>query len=323
MAGFAPPKEPQCAGAVLMIRPANFGFNPQTAPSNAFQQAPAGARAAGEIESAALREFDALAEALARAGVSVVVAADTEHPAKPDAIFPNNWVSFHLDGTVVMYPMMAPNRRLERREEVVREVVAAGFRTVRTVDLSHRERDGRYLEGTGSLVLDRAHRVAYANLSPRTDLDVLGEFGMRLDYDLVVFEAADAAGRPIYHTNVMMAIGADFAVICGASIPAERGRDSVYARLESTGHEIIEISQAQMQAFAGNLLALAPAESPVIALSATAWRSLDAGQRRALERHGAVLAAEVDVIERHGGGGVRCMLAEIHLPRRAADGPAG
>lgn len=313
----APHKEPQSAAAVLMVRPACFGFNPQTAASNVFQQSTLAqdAGAAG-VHGAALAEFDALAEGLARAGVQVVIAHDTVQPAKPDAIFPNNWVSFHRDGTVVLYPMMAPNRRQERRDEVLREVAAAGaFRITRTVDLCHREALGQYLEGTGSLVLDRPRRLAYASISPRTDLDALGEFAQQLDYELVTFESV-ARGKPVYHTNVMMAIGESFAVMCAESIVEPRSREAVRATLGASGREIIEISPGQMQAFAGNVLELAPLGSRVIALSTTAWGCLEAHQRRTLEKHGNVLTAEIPVIERFGGGGVRCMLAEVHLPAR-------
>ena len=298
---------------MLMIRPANFGFNPQTAASNAFQHRPEDL----SIQSLALREFDRLAESLERSGVTVMVAHDTEEPVKPDAIFPNNWVSFHADGTVVLYPMLAANRRIERREDVIGEVLGAGgFRTARTVDLSHREVLGQYLEGTGSLVLDRLRHIAYANISARTDLDALGDFAQQLDYDLVTFESADAAGNSVYHTNVMMAIGTGFAVVCGESITDPARREAVYSTLESGGREIVEIGFAQMHAFAGNLLELAPPGSKAIALSRTAWESLDPAQRRTLERHGRIVTADIPVIERYGGGGVRCMLAEIHLPRR-------
>jgi hypothetical protein len=310
------PQEPQSAATVLMVRPARFAFNPQTAASNAFQQRPEAA-ARLDLQSLALREFDALTDGLQRAGVSVIVADDTAAPAKPDALFPNNWVSFHRDGTVVFYPLLAPNRRSERRDEVIRQVTGDGaFRITRTVDLSYRENDGKYLEGTGSLVLDRAQRVAYANLSPRTDLDVLGEFAQQLDYELVTFEAFDGTGSAVYHTNVLMTIGARFAVVCGAAIAQTRHRDAVYTKLRASGHEILEISLAQMLDFAGNSLELAPAGANVIALSTTAWRSLDPKQRRVLEKYGSILAADIPVIERYGGGGVRCMLAEVHLPAR-------
>jgi hypothetical protein len=302
-----------------MVRPACFAFNPQTAASNAFQSAATAdaasvdARATQEL---ALREFDGLAGKLAGAGVEVRIAEDTVSPIKPDALFPNNWVSFHRDGTVVLYPMLAPNRRLERREEVIRTVREGGYRTSRMVDLSHRENQAKFLEGTGSLVLDRANRVAYACLSPRTDLDVLGEFAQLLDYDLVTFEAFDATGRPVYHTNVMMAIGARFAVVCGEVISPPTHRAAVLEKLRATAHEVIELSIGQMQRFAANLLELAPVSGSVIALSTTAWASLDRAQRRLLEGHGSVVAADIPIIERFGGGGVRCMLAEIHLPKR-------
>jgi hypothetical protein len=242
---------------------------------------------------------------------------------KPDAVFPNNWVSFHHDGTVVLYPLLAPNRRLERRDEVLHQVTRdGGYRATRTVDLRHREEQSQFLEGTGSLVLDRPHRIAYASLSPRTDLDVLGEFAQALDYELVTFEAHDRAEspQPVYHTNVLMAVGTGFAVVCSEAIANPAHRHAVMQRLRSTGHEVIEISPAQMHCFAGNLLELAPRGGPLIALSHTAWGSFDSAQRRRLEHHGTLLVADIPVIERAGGGSVRCMLAEIHLPRRAAPG---
>jgi hypothetical protein len=299
-----------------MVRPASFGFNTQTAASNAFQQAP---RSAGEAEAQelALREFDALAAALDRAGVEVLIASDTLEPPKPDAIFPNNWVSFHGDGTVTLYPLLAPNRRAERREVILERVVREGrFHVSRTVDLTHREAEGKFLEGTGSLVLDRAHRVAYASLSPRTDLDVLGEFAQQLDYELVTFEAQGRAAQPVYHTNVALAIGTRLAVVCGAAIGEPLHREAVFNRLRATGHEVLDITLRQMFEFAGNLLELAALRGPVIALSTTAWHCLGSLQRRVLESHAEVVAAAIPTIERIGGGGVRCMLAELHLPKR-------
>jgi hypothetical protein len=309
-------QEPQCARAVLLVRPASFGFNAHTAASNAFQQAPRSGREA-ESQELALREFDALAAALDRAGVEVLIASDTLQPPKPDAIFPNNWVSFHDDGTVTLYPLLAPNRRPERREDILERVVREGqFRVSRTVDLTYREAEGKFLEGTGSLVLDRAHRVAYASLSPRTDLDVLGEFAQQLDYELVTFEAQGRAAQPVYHTNVVMAIGTRFAVVCGEAIAQPLHREAVFNRLRASGHEVLDITLAQMFEFAGNLLELASARDPVIALSTTAWQGLETPQRRVLESHATVLAAAIPTIERIGGGGVRCMLAELHLPKR-------
>jgi hypothetical protein len=306
-----------------MVRPARFAFNPQTAASNAFQQAARPGREASssvdaENHALALREFESLAKALQRAGVEVNVAEDTAEPVKPDAVFPNNWVSFHHDGSVVLYPMLAANRRLERRDDILSQLTqAGGYRITRTVDLSYREEEAKFLEGTGSLVLDRAHGLAYACISPRTDLDVLGEFAQQLDYDLVTFEAFDAAGKPVYHTNVLMGIGDRFAVICGEVISRPAHRAAVLDSLRSTGHDVVDISIGQMNQFAGNLLELAPPGGTVIALSQNAWCSLESAQRRRLETHGNVVAVDIPVIERLGGGGVRCMLAEIHLPKRA------
>jgi hypothetical protein len=309
-------QEPQSARTVLMVRPASFGFNPQTAASNAFQQPP-DSPGESDLQELALAEFEGLAQSLERAGVEVLVAADTRRPEKPDAVFPNNWVSFHFDGTVALYPMLAPNRRLERREDILEQVVRDGrFHVSRTVDLTHRESEGKFLEGTGSLVLDRAHRVAYASLSPRTDLDVLGEFAQLLDYELVTFEARGAGAQPVYHTNVVMAIGTRFAVVCGEAMALPVHRDAVFNKLRAAGHEIVDISLQQMQQFAGNLLELSPAGGQLIALSTTAWRSLDLVQRRMLESCAQVLPLRIPTIERIGGGGVRCMLAEVHLPKR-------
>ncbi len=298
-----------------MVRPAGFGCNPQTAPSNAFQAKPA-VLAGKDLHDAALREFDRLAAALERAGVEVVIAPDSELPPKPDAIFPNNWVSFHHDGTVTLYPMLAPNRRWERRDEVLEAVVRrGGFRVTRTVDLTHRESQDKYLEGTGSVVLDRVHRIAYASSSPRTDLDVLGEFAQQLDYELMTFDAVDAGGAAIYHTNVLMAIGTGFAVVCSASIANDAHRSAVLSKLRSTGHEIVEVSLAQMAQFAANVLELAAPAHKLIALSTTALDSLNRAQRGVLESHAALVPVPIPTIEHAGGGGVRCMLAEIHLPR--------
>lgn len=309
-------QEPQSARSVLMVRPASFGFNPQTAPSNAFQHQPR-ALGSGETQRLVRGEFDGVAEALQRAGVEVLIAHDTLLPLKPDAIFPNNWVSFHYDGTVVLYPMLAPNRRCERREDVLEQVVRDGrLHVSRTVDLTHREAQGKFLEGTGSLVLDRAQRVAYASLSSRTDLDVLGEFAQLLDYELVTFESCDAAALPVYHTNVVMAIGTRFAVICGESISLPQHRDAVFSKLRAAGRDILDISLRQMHDFAANMLELAPPGRHIVALSTTAWRSLDSAQRRALETYAEVLPLAIPTIEQIGGGGVRCMLAELHLPKR-------
>jgi hypothetical protein len=224
--------------------------------------------------------------------------------------------------------MLAPNRRWERRDEILEFVVREGaFRVSRTVDLTHREAEEKFLEGTGSVVLDRTHRVAYACSSPRTDLDVLGEFAQQLDYELMTFDAADGGGRAIYHTNVLMAIGSGFAVICGDSIAHAAHRTAVFSKLRGDGHEIVDITREQMAQFAGNVLELAAATMAatatamgaagrIIALSMTALDSLSPAQRGILESHAALVPVAIPTIERVGGGGVRCMLAEIHLPKR-------
>lgn len=301
----------------MMIRPAAFAANPLTAPSNAFQRS-ADACAGGEVQTRVLSEFEGLAQALTYAGVDVRVFDDTPEPPKPDAVFADNWVSFHADGSVVLYPMLAENRRLERRPELIERLAAvASLRVARVVDLSGHEATGEYLEGNGSLVLDRAHRLAYACLSPRTHLAALGDFAQQLDYEVVSFEATDDSGMAIYHTNVMMCLGADFAVLCGEAIRDDNTRAAVHRRLADTGHELIDISLAQAGSFAGNMLALeSAAGSALIAMSSAAWSCLDGRQRGRLERHGQILASPIPTIEHLGGGSVRCMLADIHLPAR-------
>jgi hypothetical protein len=311
-----PDAERQCADVVLMIRPARFGANPETAASNRFQQGSASAGAADAAE----REFDVLVTRLRGAGVEVQVTDDTPEPPKPDACFPNNWVSFHADGSVVLYPMMAPSRRAERREAPIAQLRAAGFQVARTIDLSPLEAHGEYLEGTGSLVLDRCHRIAYACRSPRTTAAALAEFSARLGYRVVAFDALGPDGRPAYHTNVLMAIGERFAVVCAAAIPDAGERALVLNELAKSGHEPVEIGIAEMHGFAGNLLALrATSGRALIVLSDRAWSSLSPETRRRLERHGAIVTAPIPTIERHGGGSVRCMIAEVFLPRSAPD----
>jgi hypothetical protein len=309
-------KERQSACDVLMIRPTRFAGNLQTLESNRFQDLAAGMSDA-DAQRAALEEFDGLAAALREAGVIVYSFDDTPDPHTPDSIFPNNWVSFHADGSVVLYPMLAENRRLERREDLLHALSSRhGFHVRRVLDLTHHEGGGRYLEGTGSLVLDRVHRVAYACISPRTDLDVLGDFAQQLDYEVVAFEGRDAGGAPIYHTNVLMSVGTGFAAVCPACI-REDERAAVLDMLRSTGHAILDLSYAQMSAFAGNMLELRSAtKGPVIAMSSRALAALAPDQKSMLGQHARLIAAPIPTIETLGGGSVRCMLAEIHLPKK-------
>jgi hypothetical protein len=301
-----------------MIRPARFAGNTQTRPSNSFQSFVLAGASAENVQDAAAKEFDGVAGALRAAGVTVHVVEDTIEPHTPDAVFPNNWVSFHADGTIVLYPMLAPNRRLERRLDVLEALSADhGYRVTRIVDLTAHEPHERFLEGTGSMVLDRVHRIAYACVSPRTDLDVLGDFAQQLDYEIVVFEAADANGVPIYHTNVLMSVGSRFAAVCSACI-REDAREAVLGTLRRTDHAIVDLTYEQLHAFAGNMLELRTAQGElVVAMSTRALDSLSQVQRDAIRQHaGPIVAAPIPTIETLGGGSVRCMLAEIHAPKR-------
>ena len=298
-----------------MIRPKRFQSNPQTADSNNFQAEPDASPA--EQQKAALPEFEGLATALREAGIDVIVFDDTREPHTPDSVFPNNWVSFHADGTVVLYPMEAENRRSERRPDIIEHLHAElGFQVRDVVDLSHHEDDGHFLEATGSMVLDRVNHIAYACLSSRTHLDVLGEFAQRMNYEVVAFEAVDREGVPIYHTNVLMNVGETLAVICSDAITREEQRKAVLESLEATGHEIISLDFGQLEAFAGNMLELRAEDGVnVFAMSQRAWDSLHPEQQARFETNGRVVTAAIDDIEDSAGGSVRCMLAEIHLPR--------
>jgi hypothetical protein len=234
--------------------------------------------------------------------------------ALPDEVFPNNWLSLHADGTAVLYPLLAPSRRRERRNDVLSTLELLGYRIDRVVDLSALEARGEYLEGTGSLVLDRTERVAYACLSPRTHLRALDEFARALDYEVIAFHAVDGAGRPIYHTNVLLSVGTRFAALCMGAIRDRDERSLVCSRLERSGHELIELGNDELESFGCNVLELEGNGGNVIALSATALAAFAPPTRRALERHGRLVAVDIATIERVGGGSVRCMLAEVALP---------
>jgi hypothetical protein len=304
----------QATRDVLLIRPAAFGANAQTFASNAFQRRTE-LHASAVIDAARI-EFEALATALTREGVRVHVFEDSSDPVKPDAVFPNNWVTFHHDGTIVLHPLLAPSRRLERRFDVLAQLVERGFRLSRFIDLTHLERSQRYLEGTGSLVFDHPSRTAFACLSPRTHPQALREFGAALEYEIIQFEACDRAETPLYHTNVMMSLGTKFAVVCVESIrPDQRAR--VCRAIESRDHEIVELSMAQMECFAANILELDTLRTErIVAMSTAARDAMSPDQLTALERIGGrVVAVPIPTIESVGGGSVRCMIAEVHLPR--------
>ncbi len=306
----------QTTDAVLMVRPAAFGWNPETAGSNAFQRP--GSGPAGPRQVHALAEFDRLVEALAAAGPTVHALGEPGPWACPDAVFPNNWVSMHRDGTVVLYPMMAPNRRRERRMELIARLEEqGGYAVERLVDLTHHELAGRFLEGTGSVVFDHVARVAYACRSPRTDESVLGELCEELRYEPVAFDATDESGVPVYHTNVLLSIGTRFAIVCGTAI-AGRQRGALLERLQASGRRVVTIEYAQMAGFAGNALELRTAGgTAVLVLAASAWQSFGPAGREVLrDCVDAIVASPVPTIEQLGGGSVRCMIAEVFLPRR-------
>ena len=305
----------QCADAVLMVRPRAFGYNPETALTNTFQRPRE--HADGDAAALAGQEWAQLARALESEGVTVCSAEDSALPVKPDAVFPNNWVSFHEDGTVVLYPLQSASRRFERRTEVIEAAASElGFKVSHLLDLSWFEGEGKYLEGTGSLVLDNVARVAYACLSPRTHPEVLREWTQALGYEAVTFHAADRTGVPLYHTNVLMCIGAR-AVIVGAEAIAPDDRGRVLERLAGNGREVIEIGHDEIARFAGNMLELgtwdeALGDSRVLVMSESARRALSADTFARLSGcTDAVLAVPVPTIEKLGGGSVRCMLAEV------------
>lgn len=314
-------QESQIAAAVLMIRPARFGVNAETAVTNAFQRSDV---EVSDPQALAVQEFDVLVSALRRLGVHVEVFEDTPEPWTPDAVFPGNWVSFHADGSVYLYPLLAQNRRWERRLDVIEALrVQRGYQVHQIEDLSGAELEGRYLEGTGSLVLDREHHVAYACLSPRTDIKLLREWAAKLEYEPVSFHAADNSGKPVYHTDVMLCIGDRFALLCLASIREVSDRRRIQKRLEETGHEIIPITTQQMQEFAGNALQVGTHHGgSVLAMSMRAERSLTPTQRRIIEKYTRIVSSPVNTIEFCAGGSVRCMLAEIFLPRVGVGGRA-
>lgn len=292
---------------LLMIRPVNFGFNQQTAASNAFQKN-------GEqtnVQQKALQEFDVFVQILRQNGVQVTVIDDTPELHTPDSIFPNNWISFHENGSVVLYPMQAENRRLERK---VFGLIKEAFDINQVFDLTYFEQQNQFLEGTGSMVLDRENKLAYACLSPRTSEVVLNEFCRISGYRPILFHA-EQAGKAIYHTNVLMALGDQFAVICLDSISNETEKSMVKTALQQSGKEIIEISFEQMNAFAGNMLQLKNnLEESLLILSETAFLSLKDAQTTVLEKYCRLIYSSLNTIETNGGGSARCMMAEVFLP---------
>lgn len=295
-----------------MVRPANFGFNPETAESNAFQindQSLTG----NQIRNQAREEFDKFVEKLRANGINVIVGEEPPHPIKTDSVFPNNWVTFHENGTAITYPMLAPTRRKERSEAFLNQI-AQGFKIEKRIKLEDYEAQNLFLEGTGSMIFDRKNRYVYACLSPRTDKELLDKFCEWADYQPVIFRSVDKSGQDIYHTNVMMAMGETFVVICLESIQDKIELKLLKDTFAKTNKEIIDISQAQVLAFAGNMLQVRNNEGKTfLVMSEQAYNSLTPEQIQQIESHTDILYSPIPTIETYGGGSARCMMAEVFL----------
>jgi hypothetical protein len=304
----------QSTNTVVMIRPFFFGRNEQTAVNNYFQQIDS--LGFGDSSAAAVHEFDVLVEKLKQKGVRVVVWQDNASPFTPDSIFPNNWVSFHEDGTVMLYPMFAENRRLERMGDVYRRISEEGFQVSQIIDISDLENSGRFLEGTGSLVLDRVNKIAYAALSERTNAEVLDTWAQKSGYEVVKFHAfhsVDGKRLPVYHTNVIMSICTDLAVICLDSIDDLNERNEVFSSLRRF-RNVVLITEEQVNQFAGNMLELRNSTGErFLILSERAYKSLEPGQLAVLGERMELVYSSLETIENLGGGSARCMIAEVFL----------
>ncbi len=299
---------------ILMVRPANFAFNEETAANNAFQSRDL-RLSPSEIRRQAVREFDSFVKKLQSAGVNVIVARDSTVPVKPDAVFPNNWITFHQEGFIITYPMYAPTRRRERRRQIIEMILEQGFQSNRRVNFEFNEKLNRYLEGTGSVVFDHINRLAYACTGPRTDAELLDELCAIIGYRPVLFRAVDARRQDIYHTNVLMAMGETFVVICMDTVADPGERAQLTAQFAATNKEIVDITLGQMNSFAGNMLQVRnDQDQPILVMSTQAYESLRPDQIAVLERHTALLHSPLNTIELYGGGSARCMMAEIFLP---------
>lgn len=301
-----------------MVRPVNFRMNEQTAVNNYFMEDLNEKNKT--INKKAQEEFDAFVNKLRGVGVNVIVVDDTIEPDTPDSIFPNNWISFHKDGTVGVYPMFAENRRNERREDVLEILENQGFLINNVMDYTSAEEEGVFLEGTGSIIMDRVHNKAYCALSERADEDLFIEFCEDFDCMPVIFTAnqtVDGKRLPIYHTNVMMALGEDFSVICLEAIDDKKERKNVVDHLKNDNKEIIEITEEQMHSFAGNMLqVLASDGQRYLVMSSAAYNSLNTPQIQQIEKYCKIVHSTLDTIETCGGGSARCMMAEVFLPKK-------
>jgi hypothetical protein len=306
----------QTANTVLMVEPIAFGYNSQTAQNNYFQVE----QKEADIQEKALQEFNNFVEKLRAKGIQVITVKDTLEPHSPDSIFPNNWVSFHQDGTVALYPMFAPNRRVERRNDILETIRNEGFKINKVEDLSSSEKDDLFLEGTGSMIFDHDYKIAYGSVSLRLDEQLFRDFCDKLGYTPIVFHSFHNVGNqrlPIYHTNVMMCVAEQFVVICLDCIDNELEREKVQEVIKSTEKEVIEISEEQLHQFAGNMLQVQNEEgTPFLVMSETAYQSLTQEQIQKIESYCEIIYADLNTIEVNGGGSARCMLAEIFLPKK-------
>jgi hypothetical protein len=295
-----------------MIRPVHFCFNAETAVNNAFQTDGADEH----VQEKAMAEFDNFVKMLRNNGVDITVIDDQPEPHTPDSIFPNNWISFHQNGTICLYPMYAPNRRMERRSDIL-QILSEKFAVRKTLDLSFYEKEELFLEGTGSMVLDRKKHIAYACLSPRTNKKVLQDFCEHMGYLSECFTAVDANDLAIYHTNVMMCVADKYIVICLDCLPSGEEREHIQSVIENSGKETIPITLEQMNQFAGNMLQLRnDKDEKLLVMSTRAYSSLTPAQIGRLQSFNRIIHSPLDAIETHGGGSARCMMAEIHLPVR-------
>lgn len=308
----------QYTNTVLMVEPVNFGFNEQTAVNNFFQNHIEGT--AETIQERALKEFKEMVSKLRAHGVNVIVLQDTMNPHTPDSIFPNNWISFHESKTIALYPMFAKNRREERREDDVIEVLEEkGFGVEEIMDYTLAEEEDVFLEGTGSIILDHVNRIAYAAISPRTDEELFIEFCEDFEYTPIVFTAfqtVDGERKQIYHTNVMMCVADDYAVICLSTLDNKDELKSVTEALKDSGKEIIDITEEQMNKFAGNMLQVGGmGDSKYLVMSKTSFDALTKEQIAAIEKYNPIIPVDISTIETIGGGSARCMIAEVFLPK--------
>ncbi len=295
-----------------MIRPAHFAYNEETALNNTFQKKSDASYE--QISKLAKDEFDQMVSVLRHEGIEVVVIDDTPKPIKPDAVFPNNWISFHDDGTILTYPMNASSRRLERREDII-EYFNVHFKVSRRLSLEIFEPKNQFLEGTGSMILDRKNKIVYACLSPRTHIELLHHFSLLMDYKVCFFKATDQNGIDIYHTNVLMALGVDFVVCCMQAVEPSK-KEELASLFVATGKELVDITFDQMNSFAGNMLQVCNHKGdPILVLSRTAFNSLTKEQLNKLSSKTKLLPVEIPTIEKIGGGSARCMIAEVFLKK--------